>query len=336
MYYQKHSYYYMSYWLEEYKEKTKKILIGLAMILLLYEVSSNATKFTFRSGMISTGIGIIENTVDGFITNETSDNYEIAVYPIPQYGVETDDAVITNNDIDHYTSSTMENEIIEETKPTYNVADFNFCDAGYIKATNLNVRSEPSTDSDVISRLDWNDEIQYSVFNEDWAAINLNGEVAFISQKYISSEKLEFQYLDVSGDKRKSYMDYQKITSKTSPQYKLQTNYANTDSVSGLRMVGDRYCIALGSYYSKNVGQLVDIVLENGTVIPCVVGDCKSNRDTNENNSVGNDGSVAEFIVETASLSSEAKYAGDVSKSLNGWDSKVVGIRLYDKNVLHS
>ena len=129
-------------------------------------------------------------------------------------------------------------------------------------------------------------------------------------------------------------MDYRCITSKSSPQYKLQ-QIATTAS-NGVRTVNGRYCIALGSYFTSKVGKYVDLVLANGNIIQCVIGDQKKNRDTNSQNAIGNDGSAAEFIVETSKLNHTTHYRGNVSFASKGWNSKVVKVRLYNKNAFSS
>ena len=215
-----------------------------------------------------------------------------------------------------------------EYKPTpFTLEDFEFTNIGYV-TTKLNIRENPTTDSNKLGMLYYNDEIQYAEVNSEWVAINYNNTVGFLASEYISDTRLEYVSMSVSGDKRKSFMDYTTITLKSSPQYKLQQQ-ATTDE-NGLRMVNGRYCIALGSYYSTNVGQYIDVVLENGTVIPCIVGDCKQDRHTNENHSVGADGGAIEFIVETHKLNSEARKQGDVSFSLDNWNSNVVEVHIYD------
>ena len=67
----------------------------------------------------------------------------------------------------------------------------------------------------------------------------------------------------------KTYEPYTTITSVNSWQYKLQQKaYTNED---GFRMINGRYMIATGSGVSHDIGRYIDIVLENGTVIPCVI-----------------------------------------------------------------
>lgn len=126
----------------------------------------------------------------------------------------------------------------------------------------------------------------------------------------------------------KSYMSYRAITSTNSQQYKLQTSLAYTDN-NGLRMVGDRYCVALGSYYTITIGQHVDIELENGKIIRGILSDCKADIHTDSTNRINPNGSVVEFIVNVDVLDDVAKRRGDIS-CINGWDSKVVNVRVYD------
>lgn len=40
--------------------------------------------------------------------------------------------------------------------------------------------------------------------------------------------------------------------------------------------------IATGSGVSHDIGRYIDIVLENGTVIPCVIGDAKDDAHTDQ------------------------------------------------------
>ena len=126
----------------------------------------------------------------------------------------------------------------------------------------------------------------------------------------------------------KSYMDYRCITLTTSKQYKLQNSIAYTGDY-GIRMVNGRYCVALGSYYTTTIGQYIDVELENGNVIKAILADCKADKDTNSTNKMHPDGSVVEFVVDTRVLNSTAREMGDLSY-VNGWNSKVVNIKVYD------
>ena len=208
------------------------------------------------------------------------------------------------------------------------------CDkTGYTK-TKLNIRKEPSTSSDIIDTVSFNTELKYSSVDDKWAITKYKGEYCYVYKKYISDNKVHYKEKSVIGDRRKSYMDYRAITLKSSLQYKIQQKHAYTGS-NGVRMANGRYLIALGSYYTHDVGRYVDLILKNGTVIECIIGDCKKNMDTVDGNSMGVDGGVAEFIVDTPKLNSKVRRTGDVSFASSSWSSNVKSIKIYNKNLLH-
>ena len=104
----------------------------------------------------------------------------------------------------------------------------------------------------------------------------------------------------------KSYMSYKAITSTSSPQYKLQHSYAYTGDY-GIRQVNGRYCIAIGTFSGASIGTYVDLILNNGTTIHCIIGDFKSNAHTDASNMMTSNGCVSEFIVDMNSFNSTAK-----------------------------
>lgn len=130
-----------------------------------------------------------------------------------------------------------------------------------------------------------------------------------------------FELSTPSKDSFKSYMDYRTITDKTSRQYKFQ-KYAYT-AWHGIRMVDDRYCIAVGSYYSTTIGQEIDVVLENGTVIKCIVADLKDDRHTDSKNQQNPNGSVIEFIVDREVLHEKIQKVGDISYFDKVWNTVI-------------
>ncbi len=145
-----------------------------------------------------------------------------------------------------------------------------------------------------------------------------------MAKAYESREK---RVIEITEDKRKSYMSYKAITNTSSPQYKLQER-AYTDPETGIRMVGDRYCVATGSGFSHTIGTYLDVTLDSDVVFECIVGDAKDNRHTINSHLQGLDGSTIEFIVDTDALPEEVRQSGDLS-SLDEWDSKVVSIVKY-------
>ena len=199
--------------------------------------------------------------------------------------------------------------------------------------TNVNVRSEPSTDCEVLEVYPFNTPIQYYKFNDEWAKIVYPTGYAYMSLQYISNEKLNYRDYTVpitSGFK--SYMPYTAITSKSSPQYKLQ-QIAYTGTY-GIRQYDNRYCVAIGTAFNADVGTYFDLILANGTAIPCIVADIKADRHTDSNNMVTiANGCLTEFIVDSSALNKNAKRMGDISYCNEDWNSRVEKIRVYDKNV---
>ncbi len=193
--------------------------------------------------------------------------------------------------------------------------------------TNLNIRKEPDTKSKIKGVYSYGQKITVTYINDDWAKIKESQY--YVSRKYLTEEEITYSTYDVpSNNSIKSYMDYGKITLKSSNQYKLQES-AYTGNY-GIRMVNGRYCIAVGSYYTTKIGTYLDVVLENGEVIRGILAECKADRDTDSTNRIHSDGSAIEFVVDEQSLNSTARKYGDVSK-VNNWNSKVDYIKIYDK-----
>lgn len=61
---------------------------------------------------------------------------------------------------------------------------------GYVSAEGLRVRKGPSTDSEEIDSLSKNDEVQIIGQEGNWYKIDLDGEIGYVSAKYISDTKL--------------------------------------------------------------------------------------------------------------------------------------------------
>ena len=144
-------------------------------------------------------------------------------------------------------------------------------------------------------------------------------------EEYKGLQSAEMREILITEDERKSYMSYTAITNKSSPQYKMQLR-AKTDEITGIRMIGDRYCVACGSGISDKIGTYLDVTLESGAVIDCIVGDVKADRHTRGGQCLqGLDGSTIEFIVDTKRIPEEVEQTGDLS-SISGWEWKVTKI----------
>lgn len=111
----------------------------------------------------------------------------------------------------------------------------------------------------------------------------------------------------------KKWMSYRAFGSGT--KQKLLQQFAVTNE-KGFRMIGNRYLVALGTHFGAQIGQCFDLVLVNGTVIPCVLGDVKAPQHTDASNIFSNTTKnlcASEFIVDTKLLDSAAKHRGDAS-----------------------
>ena len=192
----------------------------------------------------------------------------------------------------------------------------------------VEIKKEPNINSETIGVYYWNTKLIVIYINDSWAQIK--DAEQYINREFISENLINYVNCDApSNNTIKSYMDYRTITSKSSKQYELQDSCAYTNEY-GLRMVDDRYCVALGSYYTTTIGQYVDIELENGVVIKGILADCKADIHTDSTNRINPNGSVVEFVVDTESLEHIPRIMGDISYT-NNWDSKVVNIKVYDK-----
>lgn len=131
----------------------------------------------------------------------------------------------------------------------------------------------------------------------------------------------------------KSYMPYRAVTNTSSKQYKVRQLAYTSDF--GLRKIGERYCVAVGTAVTSNTGTFIDVILKNGIVIPCVVGDIKSNADTNSDNITTSDnGCVCEFLTDTELLPNYIKrITGNVSHCYDEWMSPVEKIIVYERSV---
>lgn len=197
-------------------------------------------------------------------------------------------------------------------------------------STAVNIRKEPNTSSEILTVYEFNTCVSYAKYNEEWSIIKYGNEYAYIYSKYISDEESKYQTVKITNSSNmKTWMPYMAITAKSSPQYKLQ-QMAYTGEY-GIRMYNGRYCVAVGTGVTSNVGTYIDLVLANGTVIPCIVGDIKANAHTDSMHLVTRRSNCcSEFIIDKKSLHSMAKRMGDISYTCNEWNSKVVEIRIYD------
>lgn len=200
--------------------------------------------------------------------------------------------------------------------------------------TTLNIREEPNTDSSILDTLPFNTYIKYYEYDDEWAEITYDNGHAYISRDYISDEECDFVIYDVPKTRGfKSYMPYTAITNKKSKQYKLQ-QIASTGAY-GIRVVDSRYLVAIGTAFNAEVGTYIDLILEDGFVIPCIVGDVKADKHTDSTNMVTSaNGCVSEFLIDSKALHKSIKRSGDVSSCNENWNGCVRAIVVYLKSAL--
>lgn len=131
----------------------------------------------------------------------------------------------------------------------------------------------------------------------------------------------------VSGS-TKTYAHYTAVTAKSSPQYKLlNSSECYTDSETGIRMIGDCYCVALGSYYGSTIGTKYRITFSTGKSIKVILCDQKSDRHTDSNHqyAVKNE-DIIEFYVQRSKIPSGVR--GNHG-NLEQFDGNVVSIEKY-------
>ena len=153
----------------------------------------------------------------------------------------------------------------------------------------------------------------YDIIAPNKSNINTKNEVESIT-------KIDYDIPTIADTDFYGYMDYRKITDKTTPQYEMQQS-AWTDW-QGLRRYNNDYMVAMGSYYSDyEVGSRFEITLENDTVFTVILGDLKYDIHTDKRNMYTPvyqnwqlvKANVIEFIVEENQLSYDVKQLGTIS-----------------------
>lgn len=194
---------------------------------------------------------------------------------------------------------------------------------------NSNFRAESNKESEIIKILFYGEEVLYYPISDEWSVVKHKENIGYVHSSLISNVPIPFDKYAAPVNTLKSFMSYKAITSVTSEQYKLQ-QIAYTGNY-GIRQVNGRYCIAVGSAYTTEIGTYIDVILENGIIIPCILADCKDDKDTDISNRITHDGSLVEFITEVPNLSKTVKYTGDISVVCEDWESMIVGLKIYDR-----
>ena len=93
------------------------------------------------------------------------------------------------------------------------IKEYSFDSVGYT-TSRLNVREKPSMDSDVIEILEFNTEIKYDSYNEDWAVIKHNDTATVImsgydknATRFAANYFLHYSLINYYKDKNFDYLD---------------------------------------------------------------------------------------------------------------------------------
>lgn len=140
----------------------------------------------------------------------------------------------------------------------------------------------------------------------------------------------------------KPWANYHAITATDSPQYKLQ-RIAQTDE-NGLRYIIDadgvkRFCVAMPVAWcggtSKDIGRLFDVVMSNGSVLHCILGDTKKIEHSQKGEGrFGRKGELMEFQVDEVRLHPGARTSGTISSIGGAFEGEADFVIVYDKNFL--
>ena len=86
------------------------------------------------------------------------------------------------------------------------------------------------------------------------------------------------------------------------------------------------------THFGGKIGQYLDLKLDDGTVINCILGDVKADKDTDLNNIVTtHNGCCSEFIVDPKVIPDNVKITGNMSNLYDNWSSPVHSVIVYDR-----
>lgn len=193
----------------------------------------------------------------------------------------------------------------------------------YVK-NDVEVRKKPILKSGKTGRIYALDSVKTMGTEDGWTTIKHKGQIRYVKRKYLTKKKPRYVIKSAPENSFKSYESYQPLRYS---QGRLQRR-AYTDK-NGLRKVGNRFCIAMGSYYTTRIGCKIDLLMSDGEVVKCILADQKSDRHTDSRHQKHrSDGSLVEFVVDKHKLTSKVKRYGDVSK-LGQFKQSVRKVRVY-------
>lgn len=191
----------------------------------------------------------------------------------------------------------------------------------------------------------------FSCSAENSGFMNKNEKSYLPQQRVFTTAKFEDSKAEIKLSIRKNYevpniptfpkffTDYRFYGIEGTPHYRLQQE-CWTDEL-GCRRLNNDYVVALGSYYSTNIGDRFEVALDSGNIFTVVLGDGKHDKDCDERNmftpciSYDNEkcGNLLEFIIDEEILSSEIYQYGslDCVSHLKGNVVRMTYIGRYDR-----
>ena len=222
-----------------------------------------------------------------------------------------DDTVISITE-----SNTMHSGVVNSRSVTSGVDDILY---SYIVAKPIDVKILPIDDVKIKENQGWGADLVMAEFSDILPSLNEDEQ-----KEQMLIDLTEPNILDgtegneVCNSATKTFMGYDSVTSKTSRQWYILNDekYSWSDTETGFRMFGDRICIAIGQRYALP-GDKVDVVMKNGSIIRCIVGDAKSTLDTDVTMSYQKyDGSVIEMIVDYNYFNGFSQYPEELKGAI--------------------
>lgn len=126
-----------------------------------------------------------------------------------------------------------------------------------------------------------------------------------------------------------TYMGWQLITSKSSPQYKLREAAGMNFDGEGFGKIDDRYVIACTTTFGE-VGDYIDFVQEDGSVLKCIIGDIKNQNDRGCTKWGHDNGqTIVEFVVDKSSWYGNNHANPGTSSCHPEWKQNIVSATNY-------
>lgn len=208
-----------------------------------------------------------------------------------------------------------ENLYISYTIKQYNIFSAEWSDYGVVT-------------SQAVELTGLNPETDYRFAITSTASGEFLGEVSFeTTETPKPTYKLVNMPLPKVSGRCKTYAYYKAVTNKKSPAYAVLNSgkvrgkkvETYTDPETGIRMVDDCYCAALGTFYGKQKGVKYQITLSTGKTFKIILCDSKANRHTDSNNQYAvRNKDVVEFYVEKAKIPKKVRGNYDVLDQFKG------------------